>query len=305
MPRPTLRDVHVNRPLTNLSIAYSNESYIADQVFPVVSVEKKSDLYFTFDRSSWFRDRSGPRAPGTRAARADYALTTASYICINDSLAKTIPDEVRANSDQPLRPDITATNFVTDGLLLGLEIRVANIVTTCGNWANASNPTTVWSADNSDPWGEIDNAVNQVVKSTGRMPNVAAMSWDVWRHLRQHPDFLDRIKYTRAGGRLEVTDLQGWFGFDKVLVGTAIKDTAAEGVTESRSFVWGNAFWCGYVPGSAALEEPASGYTLVWGNREISTFREEQEYTDVVTGQWFTDEIITASEAGAIYSTAV
>src|SRR3972149_2040433 len=126
MPRPTLHDVHpTNQALTNVSIAYKNENYIGDQVFPGVPVAKKQDNYFVFDKSSWYRNRSGLRAPGTKAPRADYGVSTASYLCINDALAKEIQDEVRDNADAPLAPDVEAVAFVTDGLLLGMDIRVA------------------------------------------------------------------------------------------------------------------------------------------------------------------------------------
>jgi hypothetical protein len=305
MPNPTRRDVHVNQPLTRISIAYRNESYIAEQVFPSVPVTKQSDVYFVFDKQSWFRNRSGPRAPGTRAQRADYGITTASYICVNDALAKEIPDEVRDNADAPLKPDITATQFVTDGLQLALELRVATVVTACANWASASNPSVLWSDDTSNPWANIDTCVNAVVKQIGRTPNVAVMSWDVWRYLRQHPDFLDRVKYTRNTGRVEVSDLQGWFGFDKVLVGTAIYDSVGEGKTASQGFVWGNMFWCGFVTPTPALEMPTAGYVLKWGDIKVERFREEEEHQDVVAAEWYTAEKISASDSGAIMSTVV
>ena len=48
MPNPTRGDVHVNKPLTNISIAYMQmaENFIADKVFPNISVAKQSDRYF-------------------------------------------------------------------------------------------------------------------------------------------------------------------------------------------------------------------------------------------------------------------
>jgi hypothetical protein len=288
-----------------VSIAYRNMSYIADQVFPMVQVQKKSDQYFVFPKQAWFRNRSAARAPGTKFPRGDYPLTTASYITVNDALAKEITKEERENSDSPLRPDITAVNFVTDGLLLGLEQRVATLVSGSTNWASASTAGTLWSSDSSDPWGNIDTCVDAVVGSIGREPNVAVMSWDVWRHLRQHPDFLDRVKYTRPGGRVEPEDLRSWFGFDKVLIGKAIVDSAKEGATADMGYVWGNDFWCGYVTQSPALEEATSGYCFVWGNRTIETFSYAEEKMDVVAGEWHTAEKITASDAGAGYYNVV
>lgn len=308
MPRPTTRDVHPqNAALQNISIAYRNENYIWRQVFPVVTVDKKSDFYFVFDRQSWFTSRSGQRAPGTRAPRAGYSLSTGSYLCINDSLDTPVPDEVINNADMPLRPLVTATNFVSDGLELGAEIRVATLVTASTNWAYAASPASQWSNDNSDPWGDIDGAKNSVIVQVARMPNVAAMSWDTWRHLSQHPDFLDRVKYTRASGRVEPGDLRSWFGFEKVLIGTAVRDIALEGQSASQSFVWGDSFWCGYVPDVASLEVPAAGYTLVWKeqNRQMNQYREEAERQWIVGSEWFTSEKITASESGAVIFNAV
>ena len=83
MARPTPNDVHIDSALSNISIAYRNEAYIADKVFPIVPVQKQSDYYFVFGKSMWYQDNVAVRAPGTRAARADYSVTSASYIAIN------------------------------------------------------------------------------------------------------------------------------------------------------------------------------------------------------------------------------
>src|SRR3990172_3951628 len=302
MPRPTARDSHIDRAMTNISIAYRNNAYIAEEVFPLVTVDKQSDLYFVFDKASWFRARSGPRAPGTRAPRADYTLSSSPYLCIKYSLTKEISGEGRKNGYAPLAPDLTATQFVTDGLLLGLEKRVATLVTACANWAAASNPGTLWSTTTSDIWADIDTAVNAVVSSIGREPNVAIMGWPVWKAMRNHPDFIDRVKYTRQTGRVEPEDIRSWFGFEKVLIGKAVENTSLPGAAVSMSFVWGKHFWVGYVTNAPALEQPSAGYIFRWGNRTVERFRMDQEHTDILAAEWHTDEVITASDAGAIFA---
>lgn len=305
MPNPTPRDVHFDAALSQFSIAYRNGMYIFDQVFPVVSVAKQSDFYFVFDKGSWFRDIAAKRAPGTRAQRADFSLTSASYVCVNYALAKGVPDEVRENADSPLRPDQEATEFVTDALLRAQEKRVADLITASTNWAYAASPTVQWTSDSADPLGDIELAINGVVSTIGRLPNVAVMSWDVWRYLKNHPDLLDRVKYTRPGGQPQPNDLAGWFSLDKVLIGTSLVDSAIEGATSSLAYVWGDDFWVGYVPATPALMTPAAGYSLEWGERGVNTYREDQEHQDVVEALHYTDEIITASDAGAIIPNAV
>ena len=305
MATPTARDSHVDRAMTQISIGYSNGEYIAPQVFPVVSVEKQSDVYFIFDKGVWFRRRAEPRAPGTRANRGGYTLSTASYLALPYAFAAVVPDEVRDNADEPLRPDVEATEFATDALLLDMEIRVADLVSTCGNWLNASNPSASWTADNSNPFADIDNIRDAISKQIGRMPNVAVMSWDIWKALRNHPDFLDRVKYTRAGGRVETSDIAAWFEVEKVLVGTGIKENALQGATSNITRIWGNAFWMGYVAQSPSLRNPSAGYVFEWKTRMVERFREDQEHQDVFSAEQHCAEKITASDAGGGYYSVV
>ena len=307
MPRPTTRDVSPYlTALQNVSINYRNPMYIYREIFPVVSVENKTGYYWIFDQGPWIRERSGVRAPGTRAPRAGYTLSTASYVCVNDSLATPVPDEVVQNAVGALQPLINAANYVSDGLELAEEIRVANLIAASANWGYAASPGTIWSNDNSDPWGDIDTGMNNIVSLTGRPPNTLVMSWSVWRHLRQHPDFLDRVKYTRPSGRIEPEDLRCLFGFEKVLIGTAIKDTSLEGQTASPTYVWGNTLWMGYVPETPALDVPAAGYVLVWGqeNRVMNRFREEQEHQTILESGWSITQVVTASTSGALFYAA-
>lgn len=306
MPRPTHNDVHVDRALTNVSQQYKNGVYIAEQVAPIVPVDFKSDLYFSFDESSFFRRRAKPRAPGTRAKRVDYAVSTGSYLCLSYALAKEIPDETRNNADAPLRPEISATNFVTDGLMLDMEARVAAKTTGgSGLWAYSASPTTQWTSDTSNPYSDIQTLKRNVIQNIGMMPNVAVMSWDTWSYLENHPDFLDRVKYTRPGATATPDDLMNWFGFEKVLVGTAIVDISLEGQSASKQFVWGDGFWAGYVPMAATIETPAALYCFRWGQRMVERFREDQEKQTVIAAEEYMAETICGSVAGGILYNAV
>ena len=56
MPSPLASDLHVDQMLTNMSIGYSNLSYISDMIFPILMVNKQSDIVPKYDQSHWFRD---------------------------------------------------------------------------------------------------------------------------------------------------------------------------------------------------------------------------------------------------------
>ena len=81
MSKPTYQQVHIDGPLTNISIAYRNPVYIAEQIFPSVPVQKISDKYFIYTKADWLRREADVRAAGTRAVRGDYGLSTGNYVC--------------------------------------------------------------------------------------------------------------------------------------------------------------------------------------------------------------------------------
>ena len=119
MPQPTSTDVHVNRPLTNVSIAYMQDQkdFIADKVFPNVPVTKKSDSYFVYPKDQWFRTDAQKRAPSSESAGSGYTVTTDTYSAEVQALHKDVDDQVRGNADAPFNLDSDATEFVSRGLL--------------------------------------------------------------------------------------------------------------------------------------------------------------------------------------------
>ena len=82
MSKPTYAQSHIDVALTNISVAYAPGGFVADQLFPFVPVNKISNKYFIYTKADWLRRESQPRAPGTRAARGDYGLSTGTYTCI-------------------------------------------------------------------------------------------------------------------------------------------------------------------------------------------------------------------------------
>lgn len=301
MARPTLHDVHVDALMTNISVSYRNEKYLGDQIFPRVPVAHKSDLYWIFPQSYWFTNEVSVRAPGARAKIADYALTTGSYNCTVYAVSKLIADEVRENADAPLRIDLDATEFVTDALLRAQEKRIADLTTGgSGLWSYSSSPAVQWTSANSDPWGDIDGMTAAIVGSIGRFPNTMVMSWEAWRALRNNPDLIGRIQYTRPGATLNQSDLSSWFGIDKVLIGTQLIDIAREGTSSSMQNIWGDGVWMGYVPNSPTMNTPAAGYTFEWMNRSVNRYRLDPEHSDLIEAQHAVDTRIVATEAGAV-----
>ena len=108
---PSAGDVHVNRPLTNIAIAYvqRQEDFVAHRIFPDVPVMKQSDLYFSFDEGVFTRDDMEEKRPGTQTAGGVWEVGTESYYAKVYGYHHDIPDEIRTNTDTPLNQDRVAT----------------------------------------------------------------------------------------------------------------------------------------------------------------------------------------------------
>lgn len=265
MPQPTQSQVHVDAILTQMSVAYMNEmdNFVASKVFPTISVNKQSDKFFTYSQSDFYRDQAQVRSDGTESAGSGYGLSTDSYSSSVWALHKDIGDQVRANSDTPLDPDMDATRFLTHQMMIRQERDWASNYFTTGVWGTDSTPSTLWSATGSDPIGDIQTGINTVLSNTGYLANTLVLSYNAYKTLRNHPDFVDRYKYTSADSITpeligKVLDLP------RVMVMKGVYNSAAEGASASYAQIGDKDALLAYVAPSAGLMTASAGYNFVW-----------------------------------------
>ena len=314
MPQPTQSQVHVDAILTNMSIAYMNEmdSFVASRVFPTVNVQKQSDKYFTYTQADFYRDQAKTRADGTESAGSGYGLSTATYSSAVWALHKDIGDQVRANSDAPLDPDMDATRFLTHQMMIRQERDWASNFFTTGVWDTDSTPSTLWSASGSDPIGNIETGKNTILSDTGYLANTLVLSYNTYSVLKNHPDFVDRFKYTSAdsiGPDLMARILE----VDNVFVMKGVYNSAAEGGTASYAQIGDKDALLCYVAPSAGLMTASAGYNFVWTgvggglgtSTAVSRFRMDHLRSDRLEIESAWDFKVVGSPLGYFFSNAV
>lgn len=275
----TPQDVHVNRPLTNISVAFLQDqnTFVADRIFPRLPVMKQSDSYFVYDRSFWNRTEMRQRPPSTETPGGGFRISTDTYFCDVYGLHMDVDERVVANADSPLAPRQEATEWVTRQGLLFREIEWTSRYFVAGVWngqetgvaaAPGANQFLRWSDAASDPIKDVKRwKTAQLLRSGGFGPNVMVMSHAVYDVLSEHPDIIDRIKYGQTPGAPAVVTRQALaalFEIDRIEVLSAIQNTAAEGIAESNAFIAANHVALFYVPQRPGLRTPAAGYTFVW-----------------------------------------
>ena len=270
MPQPTATQVHVNRPLTNISIAFIQQAknFVAARVFPSVPVDKQSDSYFVYTKADWFRDEARKRGDSTESAGSGYDIGTTTYNCDVFAFHKDVGDQVQANSDSPLDPLRDAAVFVIQRMLLRKEIQWATDFMVSGSWDTNKTGTTdftKWSTyAGSDPITDIETGKATILQNTGYLPNTLVLGYTTFRYLKNHPLLVDRFKHTTPN--VLTTELMaGIFDIERVLVCMAVKNTGNENEAASYSFVQtgADALLC-YVNPTPSPRAPSAGYCFEW-----------------------------------------
>jgi len=324
MPQPSINSVHVDAILTNISVAYlqNQDNFIADKVFPVIPVDKKSDKFFTYTKNDWFRDEAQRRAGGTESAGGGYGLSTGSYSADVFAFHKDVDDQTLYNADAPLNPLREATEFVTRRLMLRKEIQWNTDFFAGSVWNNdydgvsgtpSTNEVKQWSDyAASDPIDDIEDAKAGILSTTGMEPNTLVLGYDVFRALKNHPDIVDRIKYTSS--QTVTADMLGaMFDIPRVIISKAVKATNNEGGTAAYSFTSGKKALLCYVAPTPGLLTPSAGYSFSWTGVSgglgatvgTSQFRMESLKADRIEAEMAFDNKVIASDLGWFWDSVV
>jgi hypothetical protein len=329
---PTASDLHINAPLTNVSVAYiqSADSFIADKVFPKVVVQKQSDLYYRYSKSDMRRTDVKRRAPATETPGVGWTHTTDQYFCHVYGVHKDIDDQVRANADSNFNLDRDATEFVTNQHLLKRDLDWTAKYMQPGVWATEKSGVTGvpadstefvrWDEAGSDPIGDVSRWLIDFRRLSGFAPNVCVMGAYVMAALKQHPDIIDRIKYTQRGVVTEdliatLFDIDElYISYATVATGPQTGDMVTQDAAATFDFIGSSTdVLFAYAPRTPSLMTPSAGYTFVWGgylggNAEgirIKRFRMEAIASDRIEAEQTYEQKVVCSDMGLFVEDAV
>ena len=290
---PLKSQLHVNQLLSNVSVQYKNTEYIWDKVFPQVPVMKDTDLYRVYDRN--FRIPETKRAAKGVAREFQFEVSTSSYALEQHALKEYVGVDEIDNYDQGSL-EVDTTENLTDAIYRRIEDTVAKLFTTT-NWSlNVSlAATAAWSLNTitSDPVPVVDTAASTIIANSGKTPNFMILPRNGFIAVKNHVSVLDRVKYTSS--ELSESMVAALFSVPELLVPTAVKDTAAEGVAASITNFFGNMAFLGWKPGSAGLKTPSCGYTFIKNTPRVrSWFDNERNATAIEVEVKFQPKVVAS-----------
>ena len=260
--------VHYDQVLTNISVAYRNEDFIGDLLFPAVTVGDQSGKYNVLERTGTktLADLRGPK--GNTNEIPPMGLSRDEYFANEHSLKDWVSDEEVQAADAPMQPLGEAAERVSDTILLNRENAIQAMARTAANYATNHTVTLSGTAQwndyaNSDPIGDLKTAVNQIQGAIQRYPTIAAVGYAVAIELEDHPDFLDRIKAQPSPQMIgrDLALIAQIVGLPRLVRAAALVDATPWGTgAASLGRMWGKDVVVAYVPGSPGPRTPAFGY---------------------------------------------
>lgn len=275
---------HIDRALTNISVAYQQgaDAFVADKVFPIIPVQKRSDVYFQYSKEDMFRDEVQERGRGAESAGGNFNVEEKDpYFCKKYAYHYDITQEEKTNYDAPLNVDRDAVEWLTAKMLLNREVNFANKFFTTGVWSKdltgvsgtpAANQFKKWSDATSDPVSQINHIMLEMSGSTGVKPNFMVMSPDVFYALKNHEDIIDRIKYTQKG--IVTLDLiASLFEVDKIYIPWGVVNAGKQTPdysedNDATSFIYSGKVLIGHRALRPSLKTPTAGYIFAWTGLE-------------------------------------
>ena len=325
--QPGRGDVHVDRPLTQIAIAFAQnpEVYIADRVFPILPVGKQTDKYFQIPKGNWFRDEMQKRAPGALSAQRTHTMSTDSYSCDVWALHEMLADQVRANYDSPLQADREITEGLTSAGMIRKERQWVTDFFGSGLWTtdqtgvDSASPSTNevgrWDRADSTPIEDVRAGKRRVQARTGFRPNKMVMGREVYDALLDHPDIVGRLDRGQTTGAAIVMrqNLAALFELDEVLVMDAVFNSANEGQDDSIGFIGGKSALLVYAAPAPGLYIPTGGYTFSWTGllgagalgMRMKRIRDEKRESDMIEIQMAFDQKLVHADLGQFYITIV
>jgi len=269
---------YVSRLLTNQSLAYRNENYIADEIMPTIVVKKDTAKILSYSADN-LRIVETVRAQGAKSKIVNHSISMSDFYSLEEhALSEYVSLEEYENADQPIEPQRDAMENLIDILSV---VKEKSLSDNLSNTSVVTNNTTLSGTDqwsdysNSDPIGDIQAAIDTVADATLKEPNTLVFGRSTFNTLIHHPDLI-----ARAQGAVVVTAdvvialLKTTFpSIEKVLVGRAGYNSTKEGQSASLSRIWGKNAWVMYIESNPRLKSRSFGFTYRRkANREIEVY---------------------------------
>lgn len=310
---------------------FTPDAYVTHRVLKPLIVEKKTgaipSFLFTNDQVLSIK-----RAPKTGFARIQSAIGQKTYACAEDGVEEPLSIEdyeimgrdgaERAIASRLMHTVLRARDNTFASAILSAAgetlLGAGQVTTAAAAWDNASG----------DPFANIADAKEGVLTRTGCDPRQLSLciGYGVYTKLMKNTKVQTQVRqilgYTSKQGielELDPNMLATVFGLKEIIIGSGVKNTAAEGQTAVRSFIFPSTYALLFAgatreqdaaevafgrmftyDAAASLGDLATGSFDGLRSLMLEQYREESITADVFRCRDYVDQTILVPEAGQL-----
>lgn len=293
-------------------------SFIADQVFPVVDVDTKKGQFHDI------ADGFGAASPGHLMMMAGDQERPLSIAAIISKVSGWEVDDQGLGIKLRLSEEKFATGEGLDlrkaytAILMRLALQIREVIA-----AGVAFSTTVfsgktaalaggdrWDTATGDPLQDVLDAQDIILQNSGERANTAVMGWQVFKALQNNSVIREYVKYTKGVvGPIPADLIASALGLEKIIVGEAVRNTAVEGQTASKGFIWGKSVLLAKLRPSPSPYTPQSCLQR-WRLRgsvdgAVREYPLPGDYVHQIDQVWCDQFAAPTTELGYLYTTVV
>jgi hypothetical protein len=310
----------IQQELTAIALAYSNRSYIADEVLPRVPVGSREFKWFEHNRDDMFT------VPETMVGRkgvpneVQFGATEKPGFVKDYGLDDLVPNEDLDTAPPGYDPMGRATEGVAELIALDRELRARDLVFNANTYPAANRTTLSGTSQWSDYTNsDIYTAVNTARDGMLMAPNIGVIGKLAWSKVRVHPKITAALAPS-ATGNTGTSNAQGapatlqavadLLELDRILVGESWVNTAKPGQPANIQRIWGKHMALLHINPIASIRGNAItfGYTAEYGNRVSGSIPEPKVglrgAQRVRVGE-SVNEIVCASDVGYFFQNII
>lgn len=295
--------------LTNYSFSLQQDAanFVAGAASSMVPVLQEAGKYNVYPPGYFWRDEAKVRPLGGRPAQVSYAVKDGNYAAEEWALEHTIDDRTRRNARAQISLDENGVKLLTGKQMIRADRIWATQFFKTGVWGMevtgvAANPGAdqflAWDDALSNPISDVEDWKEKIFAGTGMMPNTLVLGANVRKSLKNHPDFIERTKYTSSAAITNAI-MAALFEIENIRVARSLYNSAAEKMPDDEDggenieyIVDPDSAWLGYIDPTPTVDSPTAIANFAWtglipGQTNdfggvISRGRDERAYSD-----WF------------------
>jgi hypothetical protein len=292
-------------PREDLGVAFHEfdnaaEGFVAEQVLPVMTVQKKAATISVIKRTN-IKRADAKHANGAVFNRVSLIAADLDYSCQDYGLEEQVTDTDRENYINDFDADMEATQSIVRKIKVEQEIRAATALFNATTFSGPDLYTDVsaapWDNIASGVMGHVNAAVEKVRRNTGAVADSMLIGPVTLNNILANTGILARFPgVTVLTYDLLMANLAAILNLRNLFVGKSVYDSAKEG----QVFASGDIFSDDYAlifkrQVGATKANPGLGRILLWDPisgelTPVESYREEQTKSDIIRCNQFCQE---------------